>query len=169
MKKLLSIYLILFSFVVFSQEKQNTLPSILIKDINGKQFNTEDIKNEGKPIVVSFWATWCKPCVKELTAVADLYDEWKEEAGVKIYIVSIDDSRSMSRVAPFVNGKGWEFETLLDPNGDFKRAMNVINVPHTFLINNDGKIVDQHTTYADGDELKLFEKIKKVSKGESIE
>jgi peroxiredoxin len=153
-----------FSTLIFSQDKQNKVPQVEIKNLNGEVFKTSEIKNDGKPIIISFWATWCKPCVKELTAVAEVYDDWKTETGVKIYAVSIDDSRSMSRVAPFVNGKAWDYEVLLDPNGDFKRALNVINVPHTFLIDGEGNIVYQHTTYADGDETKLFEEIKKVAK-----
>jgi peroxiredoxin len=72
----------------------------------------------------------------------------------------------MSRVAPFINSKGWEYIILLDPNGDFKRAMNVINVPHTFLIDASGKIIDQHTSYAQGDEEELYEKIKACIKTE---
>ena len=75
----------------------------------------------------------------------------------------------MNRVGPFVNGKGWEFEFYLDTNGDFKRAMNVINVPHTFLLDGTGKVVWQHTTYAEGDEEELFELIKKVATGKNVQ
>lgn len=149
-------------FQLFAQEQ--TIPSIEIKSLNGKSFNTSSIVNDGKPIVISFWATWCKPCIMELSAIAENYEQWQKETGVKIFIVSIDDSKTMSRVAPFVNSKGWEYEVLLDPNGDFKRALNVINVPHTFLVDGNGKIIDQHTSYAQGDEEHLFEKIKACTK-----
>ncbi|PLX05445.1 MAG: alkyl hydroperoxide reductase, partial [Marinilabiliales bacterium] len=93
----------------------------------------------------------------------------QDETGVKIYAVSIDNSRSMGKVAPFVNGKGWEYEVLLDPNSAFKRAMNVVNVPHVFLLDKDGNVLYQHTTYAEGDEEELFELIKKVANGEKID
>ena len=97
-------------------------------------------------------------------AIAEKYPDWQKETGVKLYAVSIDDSKSMAHVAPFVNSKGWDYEILLDPNMDFKRAMNVINVPHTFLVDGKGKIVYMHTTYADGDENHLYDELKKVSK-----
>lgn len=144
------------------------IPSVELKTTEGKSVNTSTLLNEGKPMIISFWATWCKPCVKELTAIAENYADWQKETGVKLVAISIDDSRSMSHVAPFVNGKGWEYEVLLDPNGDFKRAMNVINIPHTFLVDGKGKIIWQHTTYADGDENTLYELIKKVAAGEEI-
>lgn len=168
MKTILITVLVLFIYNVTFAQDDKTIPSVDVKDLTGKPFKTSEISNDGKPIILSFWATWCKPCVKELTAIAEHYEDWQEETGVKLYAVSIDDSRSMARVAPFVNGKAWDYTVLLDPNGDFKRALNVINVPHTFLIDKDGKIVYQHTTFADGDEFKLYELVKKVAKGESI-
>ena len=161
---ILSFVFVLISVVSFSQ-----IPNVDIKNIDGQIFSTENIENDGKPIIISFWATWCKPCVKELAAIDDVYEDWQDETGVKLIAVSIDNARSMKRVAPYVNGKDWDYEVLLDPNSDFKRAMNVVNVPHTFLIDGKGKIVYQHTTYADGDEEELYELVKKLAAGEEIE
>jgi len=151
----------------FSQEKTNKLPSVDIKTLTGEIFNTSNIKNDG-PIFVSFWATWCKPCIKELIAVNDNYIDWQEETGLKVYAISIDDTKSMSRVAPFVNGRAWDIEVLLDPNSDFKRAMNVINVPHSFILDKTGRVVWQHTSYSPGDEDEIYKIIKKVTAGEEI-
>lgn len=159
-------YLILLSLVVFVQllhAQQTEIPAVTIKTLDGKNFSTTEISNNGKPVILSFWALWCKPCQKELDAFNELYDEWQEETGVKIYAVSIDDSRSTSRVMPFVNGKGWDFEVLIDANSDLKRAMNVNMIPHTFLIDGNGKIVAQHTSYFEGAELELYEKVKKLA------
>ncbi len=158
----------LLVFVGFSQLGDKTVPSVDVKTTDGKIVNTSTFTNNGKPLVINFWATWCKPCVRELSNIAEVYDEWVEETGVKVIAISIDDARSMIRVAPFVNGKGWDYEIYCDPNSDLKRAMNVPNVPHTFLIDGNGKIVWQHTSYADGDEDELYELIKKLTNGQSI-
>ena len=169
MKKITFILVLFLSVIAYSQDNStNSLPSIDVKTLDGKVFNTKDINNNGKPIILDFWATWCKPCVKELEAISDLYEEWQEETGVLVVAVSIDNSRSMSRVAPFVNAKSWEYLVLLDPNSKFKEAMNVVNVPHVFLLDGTGKIIHQHTAYSDGDEDDLFELIKKVATGEDI-
>lgn len=161
---LLSGCLIFSGVTANAQEKTSTpLPSVSIKKLNGTSFSTADLKNDGKPMIVSFWATWCKPCIAELTAIAEEYDDWQKETGVKLVAVSIDDARTMNSVAPFVKGKGWEYEVYLDPNGDLKRAMNVNLVPHTFLLNGNREVVHQHTTYAPGDEKRLYEKVKALN------
>ena len=169
MKNILSSMLvtILFASNITAQQidKNKKIPTADIKTLENLNFNTAEISNDQKPIVISFWATWCKPCVNELNAMAELYQEWVEETGVKIIAVSIDDARNMAKVAPFVNGKGWEYEFYLDPNGDFKRAMNVNTIPHTFLVNHNMEIVWQHNSYAPGDEYKLYENIQKLAKG----
>jgi len=171
MKKLIiaSIFslITLFSFSQ-SSDKNTNLPSINIKTLDGQTFNTQNITNDGKPVIISFWALWCKPCKKELDAFNENIEDWQDETGVKIFAISIDDSRSTAKVMPFVSGKDWEFDVLLDPNGDFKRAMNVNMIPHTFLLDGDGKIVYQHTSYYEGGEFDLYELVKKVANGEDI-
>ena len=171
-KKLTFILLItLMTSVSFAQEsvfKYKQLPTIKIKDVKGQTFSTASIQNDGKPIIISFWATWCKPCVRELTTIADVYDDWVKETGVKLYAVSVDDARSTTLVAPMVNGKGWDYTVLCDPNSEFKRAMNVGPIPHTFLLNGKGEVVWQHTSFAEGDELNLIEMVRKIVKGEEI-
>lgn len=145
-----------------------TIPSIDIKTLDGETVNTAKIDNEGKPMVISFFALWCKPCMRELTAIADVYDDWQEETGVKVVAVSIDDARSMPNVKPTINGNGWEYEFYADPNGDFKRAMGVNMIPHVFILDGNKKVVYQHTSYSEGGEHELFEVIKKVAAGESV-
>jgi len=140
------------------------MPAVDLKNLEGKTINTAAItENNNKPIVVNFWATWCAPCKRELNTIAEVYEQWQEETGVVIYAISIDDARQMHKVAPYVNGSAWDFEVLLDPNGDFKRALNVNNVPHTFVFNGKGELVYQHNNYAPGDEEELYHQIKKAA------
>jgi peroxiredoxin len=145
-------------------QKGKSVPSVKITDMNGKTINTSELGNDGKPVIISFWATWCSPCKRELNAVHDLYDEWQEETGVKLIAVSIDDERTKSRVKPYINSSSWEFDIWMDSNHEFKRAMGVNNVPHTFLVDGDGKIVYSHNNYSPGDEHKLYQEILKLKK-----
>ena len=162
MKEKLFVLIFISSLSLVAQEKLNVFPSVDIKNIEGKIINTDEFDNGGKPIIVSFWATWCKPCAKELDAISEVYDEWQDETGVKLLAISIDDARNTAKIAPFSNGKDWPYEVYLDANSDLKRALNVNAIPHTFLLNGKKEIVWQHTSYFDGDEDELFEEVQKL-------
>lgn len=157
---------IIFTLTGLAQE---SVPSIQVKDMQGNLVDASTFQNDGKPIVISFWATWCKPCIRELNAINDMYVDWQDETGVKVIAVSIDDSRQSAKVRPFVTGEGWEYEVYLDENSELRRALNVNNIPHTFLLNGEGKIVWQHNGYMPGDEYNLYELIEKLAAGGSIE
>jgi peroxiredoxin len=156
---LLLVVLLFASTTFYAQQKGNSLPNVQLKTLDGQNFNTSDISNDGKPIVISFWATWCSPCKRELNNINDVYQDWVDETGVKVIAISIDDSRQVYKVAPYVQGKAWEFDVLLDTNGDFKRAMGVNNVPFTILLDGEGKVVYEHNNYAEGDEDELYDLI----------
>ena len=148
------------STISFAQIKN--LPNVDVKKIDGSSFNFKNIDNNGNPIVISFWATWCKPCTKELNNIAEIYEDWQDETNVKLVAVSIDDRRSQSKVAPYVNSSGWEYEIYIDSNSDLKRAMGVSTVPHTFLLDKNKQIIWQHRGYVEGDEYELFDEILKL-------
>lgn len=166
MKNLIASLLLAFSFVlsVSAQESHNAVPAANVKNLKGETVSTEKFSNDGKPFIINFWATWCKPCIQELNNINEVYDDWQKETGVKIYAISIDDSRNSKKVAPFVNGRAWTYEVFIDENSDFKRAMNVNNPPQTFLYDGNGKLVYTHNGYAPGDENHLLEEIKKLLK-----
>ena len=159
MKKTILFLTSIFISATLALAQEKSLPNIDVKTLQGKTINIQDLENDGNPMVISFWATWCKPCKKELNTIAEVYDDWQEETGVKLIAISIDDTRSMSKVAPYVNSSDWDYEVYLDSNSDLKRAMGVSTVPHTFLINGEGKIVWNHKGYIDGDEEELYEQI----------
>ncbi len=161
--------IVLLSLSGFAQTAEGRkIPVVEIFDMNGDKFNTSLLNNDGKPMVINFWATWCSPCKRELNNIAELYDDWVEETGVKIVAISIDDSRNMQKVRPYVDGQAWDYEVYIDVNADLKRQMGVNNVPHTFLVDGNGNIVWQHNSYSEGDEYELYELIKKLAEGKSI-
>ncbi|MEL6863429.1 MAG: TlpA disulfide reductase family protein [Bacteroidota bacterium] len=159
--KLLALFFA-FSFSA-SLLAQQSLPDVNIKTLKGETVNIQDYGKNGKITVLSFWATWCSPCKKELDAIAEVYPDWQEEYDMELVAITIDNSRALPKVGPMVKSKGWEYIILSDVKEDLKRALNFQTVPTTFLIDQNGNIVDVHNGYVSGDEYELEDKIKKLA------
>lgn len=159
MKKMSLIFLLAMSLNISAQV---SLPSISLKSLEGEMVNVQEKTNEGL-YIVSFWASWCVSCINELDEISDVYQEWQEDTGVELLAISIDDSRTKARVKPMVNGKGWEYEVLLDTNQELKRSMNISSVPYILIIK-DGKVVYSHSGYTPGQEDEIYELLMQYSK-----
>lgn len=156
-KFILSLVLLLSCTSLYAQ-----LPSVKLKTLDGKTIDTSTLNNDGKPFVISFFATWCKPCNRELKAIHEQYEEWQEETGMKVIAISIDQAQNINKVKPLVDAEEWEYEVLLDPNSEFRRAMGVQMIPHVFIIDGNGKIAESRSGYTDGGEEHLIEKIREM-------
>ena len=154
---LLSLAAALISFAAAAQ-----VPSVTVETVKGESFDTAKLLEEGTPMIISFWSTSCKPCIRELDAVYDAMPDWLEEADFRVVAVSTDDSRLLAKAKSFAEGRGWgeEYTLLFDKNQDFMRAMNVSVVPHVFVVDGKGKVVYSHTAYVPGGEVELFEAVK---------
>lgn len=162
MKKLmLSLAIALFGMANMAHAQ---LPSVTLKTIDGKTVDTGTLSNDGKPFIIDFFATWCHPCNRELKAIHEVYADWQEETGVKLFAVSIDQAQNINKVKPLVDENGWEYEVLLDPNSDFKRALGIQMIPYVIICDGQGNIVYKHNGYTDGAENELIEKVRELVK-----
>ena len=159
--------LILFLTLSFAFSLNNVLaqlPAVTLKTMNGTEVRTDTLSNGGKPFIIDFFATWCKPCNRELDAINEVYEEWQEETGVKIFAVSIDQAQNINKVKPLVSNHGWEYDVLLDPNSEFLRAVGGQMSPYTLVVDAKGKIVYKHSGYTDGAETELIKKVRELLK-----
>lgn len=145
------------------------LPSVSLKNTEGKTIDTAELNNDGKPFVISFFATWCKPCNRELKAISEQYADWQEETGMKVVAISIDQAQNINKVKPMVDAEGWEYEVLLDPNSNFRRALGIQIIPHVLIIDGKGKIVESRSGYTEGSEIHIIEKIREILKEQESE
>ena len=161
--KIKSLLLALVLLCSFAGAAYAQLPSVKLKDINGKVIDTAKLSNEGKPFIISFFATWCKPCNRELSAIAEVYDEWQKETGVKLYAVSIDKAQNANKVKPLVNQNGWPYEVMLDPNSEFRKSFGGEMIPFVIICDGNGKIIEKHNGYTEGSEEEIIEKVRELT------
>ena len=145
-------------------EVVQTLPDVNLKTLDGKTVNIKEHVKQNKFTVLSFWATWCGPCKKELDALQDFYEDWQEEFNVELIAVTVDNARGLSKVKPMVNTKGWGFTVLSDGKQELQRGLNFQTIPQTFIVDSDGNVVYSHNGYNPGDEEELADKIESLSK-----
>ncbi|MFZ4635367.1 MAG: TlpA family protein disulfide reductase [Saprospiraceae bacterium] len=161
MTKTTLLFALLFGVTALAAQKP--MPSATVKTLQGESLDVNTLGKSGKVTVISFWATWCSPCKKELDAIKDYYGDWQKQYGVELVAISVDDARTAAKIPATVAEKGWDYRILHDFNKEFQQKVNVTSVPHTLLLDATGQIVWEHVGYAPGDELELEEQIKKVS------
>ena len=154
--------LLVFAVSALAQDSKS-IPSVEVKTLDGQTLDIKQYAEDGKITILSFWATWCSPCKKELDAIADLYEEWQEEYDAELVAVTIDTQRALAKVKPMVESKGWTYTILSDPNQQLRNALNFQTIPQTFVQDKDGNIVYNHNGYVPGDEYELEDKLKELS------
>ncbi|MGC6414477.1 MAG: TlpA family protein disulfide reductase [Bacteroidia bacterium] len=158
MNKIFFLILFFIGNYSFSQE----LPSTVLRDLDGSSINLQTLIDSENVVVLNFWATWCVPCINELDAISEVYEDWVDETQVKLIAIATDDTRTKKRIRPLVNGKGWEYLVVYDDNQDLKRALNITSLPHTLILKNQ-KIIQRRIGYSPGAEDELYEIIKNNS------
>ena len=166
MKNLRFLFVFCFLAIGFATFAQDALPDVEIKTLEGEAKNVQDYSSNEKITVISFWATWCSPCKRELDAISEVYEDWQEEYNMELIAISVDNARTFPRVKGVVESKGWDYEVLSDIKQALQQAMNFQDVPYTFVIDKEGKIVYSHSGYNPGDENELEEKLQELSDGE---
>ncbi|MBW7952057.1 MAG: TlpA family protein disulfide reductase [Chitinophagaceae bacterium] len=160
----MKLFFLFFTFFIASASfSQESLTQLKLKDAKGNVVQIGEVIQSQKPVIISFWATWCAPCIQELEAIHEVYEDWQKETKVTLYAVCIDDARSQFKAKSIYKIKGLKYEVLYDANQDLKRALNVANVPNLVVYFN-GKEIYKHSGYSPGSEDVLYKKIKEAIK-----
>ncbi len=162
LRKLTIVFICTFLLSVIGNA-QNEIPNLKLKDLNGNLKNTVEVFKEEHPKLIVFWASWCNHTKSGLNSISDDYlDDWVSDYNLKVVAITVDDSKTIDRAKTIANSSAWSFEVLMDPNGDFRRAMGVANAPYIILLDSQNKIVWQQSTFLSGDEETIEEEIKKL-------
>jgi len=135
-------------------------PDFTLKDLKGNKVTLSNMLKDG-PILIDFWATWCKSCLHELPLIDQIGDRYRAQ-GLQIVAISTDGPKTAARVRPFVKSTGYDFTVLLDSQQEVRRLFGGTSTPYTVLISQSGEIVYSHLGYVPGDELKIEAKISEL-------
>ncbi len=163
MKKLIKPIALSLGLILAATTADAQIPGVVVDDFQGDSFNTSTLVDGKTPMIISFWSTTCKPCMRELDTINELLPDWLDEVEFRVVAVSTDDSRFTSKAHALAEGRGWDdFIVLFDTNQEFMRAMNVSLTPQVYVVDANGKIVYSHTGYAPGNELELIDVLKSL-------
>ena len=157
------IFTCIISLFAYFSSSQKFVPEIGLKTLNGESIQSSQVINQDGFTIISFWATWCIPCINELDAINEVIFDWNEKENITVLAISTDDSRSKKRVRPLINGKNWGFEIISDTNQEFKRVMGVVGIPHT-IVTYKSEIIHRRIGYTPGEEEDLFKVISNYKK-----
>ncbi|MCF8241537.1 MAG: TlpA family protein disulfide reductase [Melioribacteraceae bacterium] len=158
--------ILLVSAVSFAQNENDLkrIQNFSAEHLDDNVVELNDYIGDG-PLLLNFWATWCKPCIEEMKQFQKLYEKYSDQ-GMKMVAVSVDSERSVSKVKPFIKSRGYTFDVVYDTNGDIARQFYAQSIPYTMIVNKKGEIVYTHSGYMKGDEIKTGEIIEKLIKAE---
>lgn len=152
---------ILSSFFLLSLTSDtNKFPETSLKNLEGKLINISDITSNNDRTIISFWASWCKPCKMEMDAIGENFDQWQEDYDVEMIAITIDNTRGLAKVPGIIAAKDWPFTFLSDPNQELQHSLNFQTIPQTFVVDKNNNILYSHNSYSPGDEYELEEALK---------
>lgn len=154
---------ILVAVVMSLSASAQRLPKLTLTDIRGNSVCLDTLCADGRPVIVDVFATWCHPCLRELAAIHEVWDDWQAEANVRLVAIAIDEGQNASKVRPLADSNGWKWQVLLDPNSQLIRALGIQSIPYVMVLDGKGNIAYKHLGYTDGAEEELLEKVKELS------
>jgi|SRR5574338_465345 peroxiredoxin len=153
----LLIFVFLISIQLFSQSEGEITgrkaPNFKLNNLEGKYVELNKEVGDG-PVLISFWATWCKPCLEEMAEYNKIYEQYKDQ-GFSLLAISTDTEKSVAKVKPYIKSKDYKFNVLLDTNSEIARKYYAQQMPYTVMIDKNGNIVYSHLGYMKGDEKKI--------------
>ena len=143
-----------------------TMPSDLrLTQLDGSPVAQSEFARAEGPTLIALWATWCAPCKKELDAYAKTYSAWREDYGVEIYALNVDQARAVAKVPALVAERGWPFPVLLDAEQNLLERFGLMSIPQMYILDRAGQIVYEHAGFAPEDLEHVAKVLAQVGKG----
>ena len=154
------LFAMIFTAMYADKQRDIMLPNLSVKLLDGKQVRLSALLEEG-PLLVSFWATWCAPCKKEMIFLEEFHQKYNENS-FRVLAISTDSPKSMSKVKSYIRAKKYTFLVGIDPNQEIAKKMNALLMPTTLILNKNRKVSWYHQGFIPGDEKEIEAQIRAV-------
>ncbi len=152
--------ILLLCFFIGSSQNNEILPDIQIYNQKGKKVKLHKSLQEDKISVISFWATWCKPCLSELRSYSTNYENWKEDLNLEIYTIAVEDPIMMDKARSYAEMHNWDFQQFYDERAQATKTFGFENLPYTLVYAPDKSLIYSSNNYLQGDEQKLEDAVR---------
>jgi cytochrome c biogenesis protein CcmG/thiol:disulfide interchange protein DsbE len=161
MKNIFILLLFVTALMHAAESEAPDAKDFTLEDIDGNPVNLDSLLAKG-PVFMSYWALWCKMCIKELDALIPYYEEL-DSLGVTVLAVSQDKAKSVPKVKPFVQSHRWKYIVVMDHDNFMRNLYDVQAMPSSFIISQDKKIVSVHQGFKPGDEKIIVEELRALT------
>lgn len=135
-------------------------PDFILKNLNGDDVQLSQFK--GKVVLIDFWAVFCKPCVIALPKIQEIHEKYNDK---ELVVLMINVSEDKNKIQKFIEENGYTFQVLLGSgNMNVQKNYGVIGIPHTYIIDKQGKVAYSRNGYGPGSEKLLISEIDKLLK-----
>lgn len=138
-------------------EQSQQAPRFRIRDVQGHLLDLDELRHKG-PILIDFWATWCRPCIESLPELEAWHQKFGPR-GLTVIGVSIDGPRNFAKVRPFAKARGLSYPVAIDQDGRLQQLFHVLAVPTAILIDTSGVISRVRVAYRPGENAEFEEHI----------
>ncbi len=157
--KTLIIFFLLTGMATGLMSQNGNIPDEALVTMDGTTVMSTKVLQPATPVILVFWEMNSNTCCNNLENMQELWKESLQGQGVKMIAVCIGTNGTWSQVKPMAYGRNWEFEIYIDPNGNFKRSMNVATAPCTLLFDRNQQLLCRQEGYAAGDEVVLCDQL----------
>jgi TonB family protein len=147
-KKLLNFIILLFALNFSYSQRETIFHDFTLDDFAGVKYKFSSFFDSGKVVMLSFWASWCEPCLKELVELKDIYDKYYE-LGLRIITVNIDTRNNLIKAKRFALQNKLKYIMLYDVYGEVKKLYGIESIPQLFIFDDKKQLRYHHTGFKD--------------------